>query len=84
MDLFVGKSNDWLLEQLSIAQDDYAQGKTLSSYSSGDSSGAEFVVMSPRQRIHQILVALKARGVTQINGQEIGTIPSDKTRPRFV
>jgi hypothetical protein len=84
MDLFVGKSNDWLLEQLSIAQDDYAQGKTLSSYSSGDSSGSEFVVMSPRQRIHQILIALKDRGITQINGQEIGTIPADKTRPRFV
>lgn len=83
-DLFIGQSTQWLIDQLKIAQEDYAAGKTLVSYSSGETSGSEFILMTPRQRILQILGALKSRGVTQIDGQEIGVIPVDKTRPRFI
>lgn len=81
-DLFIGQTNEWLLEQLKLAQEDYATGKTLVNYSSGDSSGSEFIQVSPRRRIIMILSALKARGY-KFGDTEI-SVPIDQTKPRFV
>lgn len=55
---FIGKSKSWLVEQLGIAQEDFANGKTVTSAGAGDSQVTELVQVNVRERIEQIYYSL--------------------------
>ena len=60
LNIFVGKSQAWLEEQLAKAQADYASGRVLTSVSAGDTSTGKLVQVNIRDRISALLVALNA------------------------
>lgn len=57
---FIGRQRDWLEEQLRIAQDDLAAGKTVTSAGAGDSQVNERVEVPIKERIEQLMLALNA------------------------
>ena len=58
MDPFLGASKSQLEVWLTIAQEDYAAGKTLSEAGAGDANARNLVQMTPLQRIERLLAKL--------------------------
>lgn len=55
---FIGKSQDWLEEQLSKAQDELAAGAASTGGTEGDASFTEQVISNPQDRIDALLYEL--------------------------
>ncbi len=55
---FLGKTKEWLEEQLSLAQDDLAAGVTNTAGQEGESQFTNEVAKSPQERIDDLLYSL--------------------------
>lgn len=60
-DPFIGRSQAWLEDQLKLAQNDLAFGKTVTSVTAGDVSNGKQVQATAEKRIAILLAALRLR-----------------------
>lgn len=85
---FPGKTKTWLEDELAKVLDDQAQGKTVISYTGGDSSGSDKVLMGVAERKTAILsdlAALTAASLTTVPATYVRTqvLPAKRTKVQY-